>query len=46
VRDIDTLTARPGQKAKTYENQLLIVEWGYSKDSVEIQYLRLGIIEI
>ena len=42
MRDINTLTARPDQKAVIYAGQLLIVEWGYSKDSVQIQYLSLG----
>ncbi len=42
VRDIKTLTARPNQKAAIYEEQLLIIEWGYSRDSVQIQYLSLS----
>ena len=46
MRDIDTLTARPDQKAVVYEGQLLIVEWGYSRESVQIQYLSLGMAEI
>ncbi len=44
MKDIDTLTARPDQKAVIYEGQLLIVNWGYSRDSVELQYLSLGMI--
>jgi len=46
VKDINTLTARPDQKAVIYEGQLLIVEWGYSRESVQIQYLILGEIYI
>jgi len=42
VGGINTLTARPDQKAVIYKGQLLVVEWGYTKDSVQIQYFNLS----
>jgi len=42
VKDIGTLTASPNQRAVIYKNQLLIVDWSYPNQSVDIQYHNLN----
>jgi len=42
VKDIGTLTASPNQRAIIYKNQLLIVDWSYPNQSVDIQYHNLN----
>ncbi len=44
VRDVKDLIAGPKQKAVIYKDQLLIIDWNYSRTSVDIQYFSLGII--
>jgi len=42
VKDIGTLTAGPNQRAVVYKNQLLIIDWSYPDQSVDIQYQNLN----
>jgi len=42
IQDIETLTAHPNQRAVVYKGQLLIIDWDYYNQSVEIQYQNLS----